>query len=67
MRAHSTTGPIALLKVDINRRGIVVCHDLLNTSTQRRFHSAGSAVYDALKDNPNLFLMLGGHLDTEGS
>ena len=53
-----------LLKADVNRRGIVVCHDLLTTGNA--FTSAGSAVYEALKDNPNLFLMLGGHLDTEG-
>ena len=55
-----------LLKADVNRRGIVVCHDLLNTSAPVGFSSPGAAVYDALRDNPNLFLMLGGHLDTEG-
>ncbi len=64
------TGPLdwadGLLKADVNRRGIVVCHDLLNTSTPPGFTTAGSAVYNTLRDNPNLFLMLGGHLDTEG-
>ena len=57
-------GPTLCSKANVNRRGIVVCHDLLTTGNA--FTSAGSAVYEALKDNPNLFLMLGGHLDTEG-
>ena len=66
--ATPATGPLdwadGLLKADVNRRGIVVCHDLLTSSNV--FSGAGTAVYNALRDNPNLFLMLGGHLDTEG-
>ena len=57
-----------------NRRGIVVCHDLLtrnyivNEEGQAiyDFSVPGQAIYDALKDNPNLFLMLGAHLTQEG-
>ena len=66
--ATPAAGPLAwadaLLKANSNRRSIVVCHDLLTSGNA--FTSAGSAVYEALKGNPNLFLMLGGHLDTEG-
>ena len=42
---------------------IVVTHDLLNGNN---FTGQGAAIYNALKGNPNLFLMLGGHLDTTG-
>ncbi len=45
------------------RRGIVVFHDLIASSTA--LSTAGQTIYDALKHNPNLFLMLGGHMDTE--
>jgi hypothetical protein len=44
-----------------NRRAIVVSHYLLNPNGT--FGNQGQATYDALKDNPNLFLMLCGHLD----
>lgn len=53
-----------LLHTYSNRRAIVVTHYLLNTSNN--FGPDGSLIYSELKDNPNLFLMLGGHLDTEG-
>jgi hypothetical protein len=53
-----------LLKNNSNRRAIVVTHYLLNTSNE--FSADGSLIYNELKDNPNLFLMMGGHLDTEG-
>ena len=56
-----------LLKADINRRGIVVTHRPLgSTGNPASFSAAGQAIYDALKDNPNFFLMLGGHLNGEG-
>ena len=48
-----------LLKDDLSRRGIVVLHDLMDGVDI--FSYAGQTVYDALKDNPNLFLMLCGH------
>ena len=51
-----------------NRRAIVVTHNLLSGNTSpASFTTEGQALYDAVKANPNLFLMLGGHLDTEVS
>lgn len=49
----------ALLKANGSRRGIVVSHDIL--SVAGAFDPWGQQIYDALKDNPNLFLMLCGH------
>jgi hypothetical protein len=49
-------------------RAIVVTHNLLSgNTTPASFSTEGQALYDALKANLNLFLMLGGHLDTEVS
>jgi hypothetical protein len=59
----------ALLKANPNRRAIVTSHFLINTSlppTQATWGGHGQAVYDNLKDNPNLFLMLCGHIHGEG-
>ena len=64
----STSNPVlvwadGVLTANPSRRAIVVTHNLLsgnNLSTQ------GQAIYDVLKDQPNLFLMLGGHLDETG-
>lgn len=53
-----------LLKTNSTRRAIVVTHDLLSYSST--FDPDGSLIYNELKDNPNLFLLLGGHLDDEG-
>ena len=53
-----------LLKANSNRRAIVIVHSLLDINDD--FTPDGSAVFNSLKDNPNLFLMMGGHLDTEG-
>ncbi len=53
-----------LLSTDFpNRRGILVFHNLVESTTA--LSTPGQVVYDALKHNPNLFLMLGGHADTE--
>jgi len=49
----------ALLKTFSNRRAIAVTHYFLNLDGT--FGTQGSAIYEALKDNPNLFLMLCGH------
>ena len=48
----------ALLKANPTRRGIVEQHDLLNLNNTWD----NQAPYTALKDNPNLFLMLCGHM-----
>ena len=48
-----------LLKAHPERLGIVVCHDLLEP--QGSFTVQGERVYNGLKENSNLALMLGGH------
>jgi len=47
----------ARLKDNPNRRGIVVSHNMLNLNDTWSY----SSIYENLKDNPNLFLMLCGH------
>jgi hypothetical protein len=54
----------ALLKNNSNRRAIIITHYLLDINDE--FTPDGSMIYDNLKDNPNLFLMMGGHMDNEG-
>ena len=49
-----------------NRRGIVISHELIGTGNPASFSGGGQAIYDALKANPNLFLMLCGHVPGEG-
>ncbi len=49
----------SLLKLYPNRRAIIVCHSLLELNGT--FTSQGQAIYDGLKNNPNLFLLLCGH------
>ncbi len=52
-----------LLKTYNNRRAIVVSHYLLNLNGT--FSPQGQAVYDALKNNSNLILLLCGHVPGE--
>lgn len=64
----STSNPVlvwanGILAANPTKRAIVVTHDLLSGNS---FSAQGSAIYGALKGNPNLFLMLGGHADTTG-
>ncbi|HKI77822.1 MAG TPA: T9SS type A sorting domain-containing protein [Ignavibacteriaceae bacterium] len=51
-----------------DRLGIVVSHKLLdgNSGSNVSFSSAGEAIFDELKSNPNLFLMVCGHWTDEG-
>ncbi|MCW1887569.1 Ig-like domain-containing protein [Luteolibacter flavescens] len=56
----------ALLKAHPARRGIVITHHMVNTGNPARFSVLGAAIYEALKDNPNLILMHGGHIAGEG-
>jgi hypothetical protein len=49
-----------------SRRAIVTTHHLINTGNPASFGPQGLAIYRALKDHPNLFLMLGGHVAGEG-
>lgn len=55
-----------LLKTYPNRRAIMVSHHTVNTGNPASFSSMGSAMYNALKDNPNLMMMHGGHIHGEG-
>lgn len=52
-----------LLKNYSQRRAILVSHSILDGSAQ--FAPQGQAIYDTLKNNPNLFLMLCGHVTAE--
>ena len=59
----------ALLNTYGNRRAIVVSHYLIETDNSispNAFGSQGQQIYDNLKDNSNLFLMLCGHNHGEG-
>ena len=56
----------ALLGTYSNRRAIIVSHYIINIGNPGTFGSAGQAIYNALKGNPNLFLMLCGHMHGEG-
>lgn len=56
----------ALLKAYPNRRAIITSHWIVNTGNPATFSAQGQNIYDQLKDNPNLFLMLCGHVDGEG-
>ncbi len=56
----------ALLKAHPDRRGIITSHWLISTGNPASWGGHGQAVYDNLKDNPNLFLMLCGHIHGEG-
>ncbi|MCW0218136.1 MAG: Ig-like domain-containing protein, partial [Prosthecobacter sp.] len=56
----------ALLKAYPERRGIITSHWMVNTGNPATFSAMGQALYDNLKDNKNLFLMLGGHIHGEG-
>jgi hypothetical protein len=49
-----------LLKTYSDRRGIIVSHAILNTDNS--YVSGAQTIYDSLKDNPNLFLMVCGHM-----
>ncbi len=55
-----------LLKTYSTRRAIVVSHFVIYAGNPALFSTQGQALYDALKNNPNLFLMLGGHEYGEG-
>ena len=56
----------ALLKTYSDRRAIVGSHYIMEVGENAPMSSEGLAIYNALKDNPNLFLMLCGHMHGEG-
>lgn len=53
-----------LLGTNPNRRGIVVSHAILNTDNSWLSSPSGEIIYNSLKGNPNLFLMLCGHMSS---
>jgi len=55
-----------LLNTYSNRRAIIVSHWIINSGNPGSFGTPGQALYNAFKDNPNVFLMLCGHVDSEG-
>jgi hypothetical protein len=55
----------AMLKRHSNRRAIVVSHHILSHHTMGGNDFEFPSIYEALKDNPNLFLMLCGHVGGE--
>lgn len=56
----------SLLKTYKNRKAILSTHNLLTTGNPASFQGPGQKIYDDLKDNSNLFLMLAGHVSGEG-
>ncbi|MDB6080171.1 MAG: phosphohydrolase [Akkermansiaceae bacterium] len=56
----------SILKAYPTRRAIVVSHHMVNTGNPATFSPMGKALYDRLKNNPNLFIMHGGHIHGEG-
>ncbi len=56
----------SLLKKYSNRKGIISSHNILGTGNPGAFQGPGQKIYDDLKDNPNLILMLAGHVPGEG-
>lgn len=55
-----------LLQTYSNRRAIVVTHHMIGIGYPGVFGAQGASIYNELKDRPNLFLMLGGHVHGEG-
>jgi hypothetical protein len=56
----------SILKAYSTKRAIVVNHYIINDGNPASFSPVGKALYDGLKNNPNLFLMLCGHWSTTG-
>ena len=56
----------SLLAAYPTRRGILTSHYFMNHGFQASFGTQGQLTYNALRARPNLFLMLSGHVSTEG-
>jgi fibronectin type 3 domain-containing protein len=54
-----------LLQAYNHRRAIVVSHSILRSGAALEFSDQGQAIHNALSGNPNLFLMLCGHVSAE--
>jgi len=55
-----------LLTIYSDRRAILTTHYMIDTGNPGAWGAQGQAIYNALSDHPNLFLMLGGHVPGEG-
>jgi len=55
-----------LLTTYSDRRAILTTHFMINQGNPGTWGIQGQAIYNALSDRPNLFLMLGGHIHGEG-
>ncbi|HKP32973.1 MAG TPA: T9SS type A sorting domain-containing protein, partial [Chitinophagaceae bacterium] len=55
-----------LLKAHPTRKAIISSHWFMGTGINGSFGGPGQKVYDDLKDNPNVILMLCGHIHGEG-
>jgi hypothetical protein len=56
----------SLLKAHPSRRAIVVSHSIIGPGNPGSWDGPGLTIYNALKSNPNLFLMLCGHVGDQG-
>jgi len=56
----------SVMKAFPNRRAIVTSHWIVNPGNPASFSTQGQNIYDDLKDNPNFFMMLCGHVAGEG-
>lgn len=56
----------ALLQAYPDRRAIVTSHWIVNTGNPATWGGAAQTFYESLKHNPNLFMMLCGHVSGEG-
>lgn len=56
-----------ILQANQNRRAILVTHYFGSPQTPVNFSAQGAAIYNALKHNTNVFMMLSGHVTGGGS
>ena len=56
----------SLLQTYSNRRAIINSHYIIGNGNPANFGYQGQIIYDSLKHNSNLFLMLCGHISGEG-
>jgi hypothetical protein len=56
----------AVLKAYPNRRAIIVTHWMVGGGYPAAFSNQGRRIFEELSDNPNVFMLLGGHIAQEG-
>lgn len=56
----------SLLKAHPTRKGILASHWIMEIGTNASFGGPGAEIYNQLKDNPNLLMLLCGHQHGEG-